>query len=93
MKYWSVGYHIVTKNFLISAGGITLMTIGYKYIHQKVLEFITMEGGVSTEPVVSHSSSYPENYSNVFYVPRCYSPMIYRYFSVCNAISNHNSMQ
>ena len=69
MKYWSVGYHIVTKDFLISAGGITLTNIGYKYIHHKVLGFITMEGGVSTEPVVSHSSSYPENYSNVFMCP------------------------
>ena len=67
MNQWSVGFHLVKK----SAPRVTVdrprMAIGYNYIYQKVLGFIDMEGGRSTEPGVHYLSRYPENYSNVYF--------------------------
>ena len=71
-------------------GDIKYMTIGYNYISHKVLGFIAMEGGGSTEPGVPYLSSYPDNYSNVSICTVIFPNMIVRYFSACNAIENHN---
>ena len=65
MKEWPVLSHLVMKSAIRFPDDIILMAIGYKYIYQNILGFISMEGKVSTVPGVTYLSCYPENCYNV----------------------------
>ena len=65
MKEWPGGSHIFMKSTPRVTGDRPLMAIGYKYRSQKVLGFIYMEGGGSTEPGVPYLYFCPANYSSV----------------------------
>ena len=69
------------------------VAVGYKYIYQKFLGFITTEGGRSTGPGVPYLSHYPNNYSNVYIIPVLCPQSISRYFSAFNVRDNHNRME
>ena len=72
-------------------GDIPLMAIGYKYIYQKVLEFIARGGG--TVPGVPYLSRYPDDYSNVSILPVLRPHLLGGYFSANNTIDNHDRMR
>ena len=63
---------------------VPLVAIGYTYISQKFLGFITMKGDRSNEPGVLCLYLYPEDYFNVSISSVFHSNMIGRYFSDCN---------
>ena len=73
-------------------GGISLMAIWYKYSSIKVLCFISNEWGGITEPGYPYLSCFPEIYSNVSVLSAVSTPLLGRYFNVCNTIYNHNRM-
>ena len=76
----------------IVPGDKPLMYFQYKYIYQKLLGFISMDGVGSTEPGVPYLSRYPEKFYNVYVCPVLRTRVIGRYSSVCNEIENHNIM-
>ena len=81
MKECPGGYHIVTKSASIVPGDIPLTIIIYKYIPQKALWFIIIEGVGSTEPGVTYLSCHPENNNNVSICPVFLPHVIDGYFS------------
>ena len=62
IKEWLGGSHLVMNSSRIVTYNRKLMPKGYKYKSQKVLFFISKEGGRSTKPGVTYLSSYPDNY-------------------------------
>ena len=65
-----------------------LLAIGYKYSYRKVLVFIAIEGGGSTEPGDTYLSRFLGVYSNVS-VRSIFRPnLLGRYFSACNVLDN-----
>ena len=90
MKEWPGGSHIFMKSNPRFTDDRPLMAIGYKYRSQKVLGFISMERGGSTEPGVPYLSCCPANYSSNSIYPVLCHIVIGRYFSACNATDYHN---
>ena len=78
---------------LIFPGGITLMSIRYKYNSRKFLGFIATEGAGSTEPGDPYLSSFPDIYSNVSVLLVGFIHFLSRNFNACNAIENQNMMR
>ena len=91
MKVWPVGYHLLNITPIVHSNK-PLMPIGYNYIYQKVVGFISEEEEGSNEPVVLYLSSYPDNYSNFSICPILFPRVIGSYLSAFNVIYNHNSI-
>ena len=81
------------KSTTIVPGDKPLIAIRYTYGYQKVLVFISTDSSVSMEPGVPYLSHYPDYYYKVSIQPVLCICIIDRYFSACNTIDNHNTMQ
>ena len=80
MKEWPGGSYLVMKSAPRVTVDIPIIAIGYKYNYRKVLEFISTEGGGSTEPGYPYLSRFPDNYSNVSIRPVICPCVLGRYF-------------
>ena len=91
-EYWTGRLYIFIKGNPRVSVGIPLINIGNKYNSKEVLGFIDTEGAVSTEPVHTYLSHFPDIYSNVSVHPVVRLHLLDRYFNDCNVIDNRNRM-
>ena len=67
-----------------------MVAIGYKYNSQKVLSFITIEGGggVTTHGIL-YLFNYPDQFSNVSILSNVCPQVLYKFFWSFNEIDSH----
>jgi hypothetical protein len=88
MAGWSGGMSMVMEG--VTASGVKLLAIGYKYNLRKVLSFVATRGAGSTTPGNPYRAKFADGWGNVMtrLVPR--PDVISQYFQISNAVDTHN---
>ena len=68
----------------IVTGDIPFVAIVYKYNYWRVLGFISDEGYGSTDPGDTYLSCFPENYTNIYFLPVVSHRVLVSHFNGCN---------